>query len=699
MPVWAFFSISRTPFHANNVLLLQNFVNCDSKEEHHYGEHRWILGSSVAVSDTARESKLSTAGGASVDPQLVALSGPLNGDARYLTETEISIGRDPSNLICVDSSSVSRRHCLIFRKEDELFIRDLESLNGTFVNDIPIKERTLSKGDKIAIGDSVFILVIDEDEPAEERGPILSETTMLNLDIVHLSPKDSLYLSNDKAAVNDPDLRVAKDLNALLSLSTSISSIRTLDELQERLLRFVGGNFPAECAAFLSVSLDETEIESIQGWDRSAGIGARVQPSSTVVNQVLTTRTAVLVKKMIADGPFTGAESLVLSRTQSVLCVPMESLGQLVGVVYAGTSDPEHRFDEEHLQLLTAVCSVAALAVQNARQFEFLRGENQRLKEEINLNHNMVGESSAMRQVYQVIAKVAQADSTILVTGESGTGKELVARAIHQNSPRSNKPFVAINCAAIPETLLESELFGTEKGAYTGASQRPGKLEAAEGGTVLLDEIGELPLVVQAKLLRVLQERRFERLGGIRSIPVNVRWIAATNRDLKEGVKSRTFREDLYFRLQVITVRMPPLRERRDDIPLLAGYFALRFSKLCGRPVKGISPQARARLIHYDWPGNIRELENTMERAIVVGSGDYVLPEDLNEDLFEKELPSEVQTPAYHEAVKQAKQRIVRTALDRAGGNVTEAARDLGIHPNNLHRLIRNLGVRPAGSA
>jgi Nif-specific regulatory protein len=600
----------------------------------------------------------------------------------------------------VDSSSVSRRHCLIFRQQEDLFIRDLDSLNGTFVNDIPIKERTLNKGDKIAIGDSVFVLVFDEDEPSEEQGPLLSETTMLNLNVVQLSPKDSIYLRKDKPAVlSDPDLRVAKDLNALLSFSTSISSIHTLHELQECLMSFVASNFPAESAAFLSISLDEKEIESSQGWDRITGIGARVQPSSTVVSQVLTTRSAVLVKKMIADGQFTGAESLVISGTQSVLCVPMESLGQLMGLVYAGTSDPDQRFDEQHLQLMTAGCSVAAMAVQNARQFEILRGENQLLKEEINLNHNMVGESSAMRQVYQVIAKVAQADSTVLVNGESGTGKELVARAIHQNSPRSNKPFVAINCAAIPETLLESELFGTEKGAYTGASQRQGKLEAAEGGTVLLDEIGELPLVVQAKLLRVLQERRFERLGGTRSIPVNVRWIAATNRDLKEAVKNRTFRDDLYFRLQVITIRMPALRERRDDIPLLAGYFALRFSKLCGRPVKGISPQARARLLHYDWPGNIRELENTIERAIVVGSGDYVLPEDLNEDLFENELPAEVPTPVYHESVKQAKQRIVRNALDRASGNVTEAARDLGIHPNNLHRLIRNLRIKPAGSA
>ena len=637
-----------------------------------------------------------TGGEGLVKPQLVALSGPLNGNALYLTGTEISIGRDPSNVICVDSRSVSRRHCLIVRSEDEILIRDLDSLNGTFVNDVPIKERKLGKGDKIAVGDSVFVVVFDEEETSDRRERIEPDnTTILSLDMVRLSPDDSIYFRRDNlpASISGAP-QVAKNLNTLLRFSTLISSITTIDELQRRLLTSIADIVPAECAAFLQVGPDESEVLSVCGWDRETGIGARVQPSTTVVNQVVTTRTAVLAKGIVPDGPFSGAESLVKSRTRSVLCVLVQSAGMLLGLIYLATSDPDAQFDEDHLQLTTALSSIAAVAVQNARQIEFLRGENQRLQDEINLNHNMVGESSAMRHVYQVIAKVAQSESTVLITGESGTGKELVARAIHQNSPRSEKPFVAINCAAIPDTLLESELFGTEKGAYTGASQRKGKLEMAEGGTVLLDEIGELPMSVQAKLLRVLQERKFERLGGTRSIPVNVRWLAATNRDLKEAARNRTFREDLYFRLQVITIRMPSLRERREDIPLLAGYFALRYSKACGRPVKGISPEARARLVHYDWPGNVRELENTIERAIVFGSGDYVLPEDLNEELFEKELPAEVNTPFYHEAVKQAKQRIVRSALERAGDSVTEAARELGIHPNNLHRLIRNLEVR-----
>src|SRR5262245_21192393 len=582
--------------------------------------------------------------GTVVNPRLVAVAGPLNGTAAQITGTETLIGRDPSNRICVDSRSVSRRHCVIQQDGNQFLLRDLESLNGTFVNDVPIKERVLKAGDQITLGDSVFVFVLDQDETADPlEGVGIDETTMVNLEMIRLPLEESIYLQKAVEPVKfSRPARVVGNLNALLRFSTAISSVQTIDELNSQLLTSIADIVPAEYAAFLHLEPDETQIDVVCGWDRKKGLGANVQPSTTIVKQVIDSRTAVLAKGIAPGGLYSGAESIASSRVRSVLCVPVQAVRKLLGVIYLATADPAAQFDEDHLQLMTAVSSVAAVAVQNARQVEFLRGENQRLQEEINLNHSMVGESSAMRQVYQLISKVAQADSTVLINGESGTGKELVARAIHQNSPRRDKPFVAINCAAIPETLLESELFGTEKGAYTGASQRKGKLETAEGGTVLLDEIGELPLPVQAKLLRVLQERRFERLGGTRSIPVNIRWLAATNRDLKQAVQSRTFREDLYFRLQVITIRMPALRERREDIPLLAGYFALRFSKTCGRPVKGISPAARARLTHYDWPGNVRELENTIERAIVFGSGDYVLPEDLNEDLFEKELPAEV---------------------------------------------------------
>ncbi|MCC6860045.1 MAG: sigma 54-dependent Fis family transcriptional regulator [Bryobacterales bacterium] len=327
------------------------------------------------------------------------------------------------------------------------------------------------------------------------------------------------------------------------------------------------------------------------------------------------------------------------------------------------------------------------------RELERLAVENRRLLAEMNLEHDMIGESAAMRRVHRTIARIAPADSTVLIRGESGTGKELVARAIHRNSPRSARPFVAINSASIPETLLESELFGHEKGAFTGAiAAKRGKLEAADGGTLLLDEIAELAPGLQAKLLRVLQERRFERLGGTRPVEVNLRILAATNQDLREAVSRGAFRQDLYYRLNVLAVTLPPLRERRDDIVPLARHFLARFARRAHRQAVGFSPQAEALMTAYAWPGNVRELENAVERAVVLGSTPLVLPEDLPETLFESDSAPAV---TYHEAVNAAKRQIILRALEQASSNYTEAARLLGLHPNNLHRLVRNLGLRP----
>jgi Nif-specific regulatory protein len=302
-----------------------------------------------------------------------------------------------------------------------------------------------------------------------------------------------------------------------------------------------------------------------------------------------------------------------------------------------------------------------------------------------------------MRQVYQFIEKVAPSDSTVLIRGESGTGKELAARAIHNNSLRKDKPFVALNCAAVTETLLESELFGHEKGAFTSAiCQKKGLLEVAESGTVFLDEVGELPITLQAKLLRVLQEREFVRVGGTRSIKLNVRFLAATNKDLQKGVGEGSFRADLFHRLNVISFLLPPLREHPEDIPLLAEYFAVRYSKRCNRDVTGISPEARACLAQYDWPGNIRELENAMERAVVVGSSTLILPEDLPETLLETSPVSATAPARYHDAVRNLKKQLILNAFEQSGGSITETAKLLGLNSNYLHRLIRNLDLRLA---
>jgi len=302
-----------------------------------------------------------------------------------------------------------------------------------------------------------------------------------------------------------------------------------------------------------------------------------------------------------------------------------------------------------------------------------------------------------MRRVYDTIGRVARADSNVLIAGETGTGKELVARAIHLNSRRASRPFVAINCAALTETLLESELFGHERGAFSGAvALKKGRLEIADTGTVFLDEIGEMPASMQSKLLRVLQLREFERVGGTRTIKVDIRLVAATNRDLATEARAGRFREDLYFRLNVVTIQMPALRDRPSDIPALAHYFLSRCKAKAGRRISGISSAALACLRAYDWPGNVRELENTIERAAVLGTTEEILPEDLPDSVIEAAVSPALRVTAgdIHAAVLETKKKAIIDAFRASGRNYTATARTLGVHPNYLHRLVRNLGLK-----
>jgi transcriptional regulator with GAF, ATPase, and Fis domain len=306
----------------------------------------------------------------------------------------------------------------------------------------------------------------------------------------------------------------------------------------------------------------------------------------------------------------------------------------------------------------------------------------------------MIGQSRAVHHLKDLIAKVAQSDSSVLIHGESGTGKEVVANAIHQRSARCERPFVAINCAAIPDCLLESELFGYERGAFTGAiSSKCGRLELAKDGTIFLDEVGELAPALQAKLLRALQCREFERLGGTQTVKFYARVIAATNKNLELALKGGELRRDLFYRLNVVSIAVPPLRERREDIPLLASHFAAKYAQKCAnRHIGGISPEARSLLMNYSWPGNIRELENAIEHAAVMGSGDEILPSDLPRTLLEPRC-LEQGRGRYYDSINRLKRSLIVEAIDETRGNYPEAARLLGIHPNYLHRLARSFDL------
>ena len=347
---------------------------------------------------------------------------------------------------------------------------------------------------------------------------------------------------------------------------------------------------------------------------------------------------------------------------------------------------------EQYIDTLSSVASLASVALESARETATLRNEVALLAEQI-FTGGIVGDSPPIRRLLQMIERVAASESTVLILGESGTGKELVARAIHQRSARQLRSFVPINCAAITDTLVESELFGHEKGSFTGAAaQKKGRLEMAQGGTVFLDEVGELAPGLQAKLLRVLQERELVRVGGTQAVKLDVRVLAATNRDLAADVRSGAFREDLYHRLNVIALRTPPLRDRKEDIPALARHFLAKICHQCRRRMTGFSPEAAQALLAYDWPGNIRELENAIERAVVLAETDAILPEDLPEAISEAAvMPG---SGAYQQSVGDAKRDSILRAYEQSGGDYKAAARVLGIHPNYLLRLVRNLGLK-----
>ena len=342
--------------------------------------------------------------------------------------------------------------------------------------------------------------------------------------------------------------------------------------------------------------------------------------------------------------------------------------------------------------------------VRKALEVQTLREENVRLKEELGHRYrfdSIVANSSKMQEILAAVARVSATRSTVLLCGESGVGKDMIARAIHHHSPRASMPFVKINCTAIPESLMESELFGYEKGAFTGAAAaRAGKFEQADGGTVMLDEIGDVPPAIQVKLLRVLQERELERLGSNKTRSVDVRVIAATNVDLRRAIEEGNFREDLYYRLNVFPLTIPPLRERREDIPPLAEYFLSKFRAELGSPVERISPEAMRKLVDYDWPGNVREIENVIERGLVLATSDALQPEDIRLDFAPRrsapatnggsgagEFLAEGTTLEEHE------RQLIREALKRANGNKSQAARLLGLTRNALRYRLTQMGL------
>jgi transcriptional regulator with GAF, ATPase, and Fis domain len=630
---------------------------------------------------------------AGMNPRIVAIAGPLRGMTFPISSDEVLIGREPSCALCIPDRKVSRNHCVVSASGTGFSLRDFGSTNQTLVNGVPVTQIPLQHGDEITVGSSVLVFLLQDDMAHVHSNAVeftqvdVTETSILNF------VEDAASQEPEKYGLGlPPSPRLAQDLNSLLKIATGIGRVRDRDSLQWQLLGFFFDIVPADCGAILL--LDNGGEFSSVAWDRVAGPEQPVRVSRKVVQRVTHERIGLLLPDVPNEK---GLETLREMGIRSLLCVPLVTSDRALGAIYVVSRSPANPFEERHLRLMTAVAGMVSLALDNLSHWENLRRENVELRAELDVRHQLVGESPRILEVLDFIRRVAPTDSSVLIQGESGTGKELVARALHNNSVRAKGPFVAINCAAIAETLLESELFGHEKGAFTGANaQKKGKVESAQCGTLFLDEVGELALGLQAKLLRVLQEREFERVGGTRPIKLDIRVIAATNRSLPEAVKSGSFRNDLYYRLSVITTTVPPLRDRREDIPMLAAHFMAKGARNSRGRLKPVSPEALACLIGYHWPGNVRELENALERAIVLGSSETVLPEDLPENIVEAVQTVPTSAGNYYRELADFKKRLLSQALQQADGNYTQAAQVLGLHPNSLLRLIRNLGLKDA---
>jgi transcriptional regulator with GAF, ATPase, and Fis domain len=466
---------------------------------------------------------------------------------------------------------------------------------------------------------------------------------------------------------------------------------RLLDELMDAVLEVTHAD-----KGFLILLEDgEMSVRAARNVGRETIEGAVDRVSDTIIARVVETRRPIVVADALHDREWSGSSSVVNLKLCSVMCAPLMQKGDVFGVIYLGNDNVVSLFDERALEVLTVFAGQASLLVQNAMLLDALRRENLSLREAVEAKHygDLIGAGASMREVYRRIEKVAGTDISVLVTGETGTGKEVVAREIHRRSPRTNGAFIAVNCGAIPEALLESELFGHVKGAFTGAvATRVGKFQAAHGGTLFLDEIGDMPLALQVKILRALQDRTVTKVGDSRPEPVDIRVIAATNRVLEDEIRRGNFREDLYYRLNVVAIPLPPLRDRGEDLLVIGKYFLVKYAKEFGAKVRGFTPGALVAMRKYAWPGNIRELENRVKKAVVLADRALVSAEDLDlrPEILEPILP-------LAQAKEEFQKRYINEVLERNAGNRTKTAKDLGVDPRTIFRHLEKLEAERRG--
>jgi Nif-specific regulatory protein len=612
-----------------------------------------------------------------------------------------TLGRAATNRIVLKDELCSREHAEVYHADGRWRLRDLESLNGTRINGDPLDtEWELSPGDEVNLGRTHLIFVEDmgqlpnlPDLPTDDGVSIkkrLGQTRFLTPSPPE--PRDDSATTHSEPPAVGARHSLSRDLALLYRMALDMGSAGSYQELARIVLDGLLEGVPAEVGAVLTLK-EGRELEVTAHRHRDPSIRTYTRVSEYVTNEVLASREAILAEDVARDRYLRNRESLTNLGATSLICAPVIFAEKVLGLIHLYCTDPHKALNAEDLEFTVAVAKQLGTVTHQLQKQDSLSAENQSLRAQLKVESELVGSSTPMKTVEAQIARVAGTNATVLVRGESGSGKELVARAIHYSSPRRDGPFICLNCAALTETLLESELFGHEKGSFTGATEKKiGKFEASNHGTIFLDEIGEMTVGTQAKLLRILEGHPFERVGGNTPIRVDVRVVSATNQPLEKNLQEGTFRRDLFYRLQVVEIRVPPLRERLSDVPLLADHFLKRFVRETGRKIKGFTTAALKKMETYHWPGNVRELRNVVERAVALGTGPTLDAQDVWLSSAEAGGPAPLTGAegGYEPlSIEEIEKRHILRTLEHTDWNKSQAAAILKIERSTLDRKIK----------
>ncbi|MCA9554438.1 MAG: sigma 54-interacting transcriptional regulator [Myxococcales bacterium] len=578
-----------------------------------------------------------------------------------------TIGSSGDNDIHVDDAGLEPTHAQILREGAEFVVVGM--LRDMTVNGRREKRAKLSTGDVVRFGNLELVFYANDADvpkpPPVMRPAPAGQPQAVTVEVV------SAY-----KRVHEFSMKLLTGASTETLVETILDSIVELTGADKGFLVLLEDDSPVVRAAR---NLEKGNIQR-----------SLEQLSDSIVRRVVETKKPLIVADALADEEWSASESVVSLKLHSVMCCPLMEREELKGLLYVGNNRVTNLFDDAALDVMNVFAAQASLLLSQARRIDELAKEKDALEEKLEglKFGSIVGACDSMKEVFKRVRKVATADVSVLITGETGTGKELIAREIHENSRRAKGPFIVINCGAIPENLLESELFGHVRGAFTGAVvDKIGRFQAANGGTLFLDEIGEMPMALQVKLLRALQEHMVIRVGGTNSEKVDIRVVAATNRVLEREIKEGRFREDLYYRLNVVNVGLPPLRERADDLDILAKYFLVRESESMARNMKGFTKSCLVAMRKYRWPGNVRELENRIKKAVVLAERPLITADDL--DIQESDV-EEILSLA--DAKERFQTRYINKVLELNGGNRTKTARDLGVDPRTIFRHLEKTG-------